>query len=199
MKGVFIAILGSIFALQAWSLEIGSKIENFRLVDHQGVSHELYSHSDKKAVVFLVQGNGCPIVRNAMPRFNELASTYQEKNIQFFSINSNLQDSRNSIHKEAIRYGYEIPILIDDTQMIGETLGLERTAEVFVLDPETWKVAYHGALDDRLTYENQKAKASNHYLKDAIESILHEKKIKIVKTDVVGCLINFPQRRDRYP
>ena len=187
------------FSAQTWSLEIGSRVENFRLLDHQGRSHELYYYDDKKAVVFLVQGNGCPIVRNAMPRFSELAKTYQEKGVQFFLINSNLQDHRNSIRDEAIQFGYDIPILIDETQTIGESLNLVRTAEVFILDPKTWKVLYHGALDDRLTYENQKAEASNHYLKDAIDSMLNEKNIKIAKTDAVGCLINFPVKRNLLP
>ena len=199
MKGTLTLVLASIFTFQAWSLEIGSKVENFRLLDHYGEEHELHNYEDKKAIVFFVQGNGCPIVRNAMPRYNELATSYKDKDIQFLSINSNLQDNRKSIHEEAIRFGYRTPILIDNTQIIGKSLGLVRTAEVFVLAPKTWEIVYHGALDDRLTYENQKAEASNHYLKDAIDSMLNEKNIKIAKTDAVGCLINFPIKRNLLP
>ena len=105
MKPTLSTIIGLMFAVQTWSLEIGSRVENFRLLDHQGGSHELYYYDDKKAVVFLVQGNGCPIVRNAMPRYSELAKTYQEQGVQFFLINSNLQDNRNSIHVEPIQFG----------------------------------------------------------------------------------------------
>ena len=197
MKPTLSTIIGLMFAVQTWTLEIGSRVENFRLLDHQGGSHELYYYDDKKAVVFLVQGNGCPIVRNAMPRYSELAKTYQEQGVQFFLINSNLQDNRNSIHDEAIQFGYELPILIDETQIIGESLNLVRTGEVFVLDPKTWKVIYHGALDDRLTYENQKAEASNHYLQNAIDSVLGQKQITVAQTDAVGCLINFPEKTNR--
>ena len=70
IKRTLTKIVGLMFAVQTWSLEIGSRVENFRLLDHQGGSHELYYYDDKKAVVFLVQGNGCPIVRNAIPRYS---------------------------------------------------------------------------------------------------------------------------------
>ena len=52
MKPTLSTIIGLMFAVQTWSLEIGSRVENFRLLDHQGGSHELYYYDDKKAVVF---------------------------------------------------------------------------------------------------------------------------------------------------
>ena len=197
MKKSIGVIFGLTIAFQAWSVEIGSRVENFRLSDHMGGSHELYYYDDKSAVVFLVQGNGCPIVRNAMPRYQELAENYSERGVQFFLLNSNLQDNRRTIHDEAIQFGYGLPILIDDTQIIGESLDLVRTGEVFVLEPKTWKVLYHGALDDRLTYENQKAAASNHFLRDAIENMLKGESVETAKTDALGCLINFPEKNKR--
>jgi len=106
-----------------------------------------------------MQGNGCPIVRNAMPRFQELKDMYADQGVQFFLLNSNLQDNRQTVSAEAEEFGYDIPVLIDDTQIIGESMDLVRTGEVFVLDPKTWSVTYTGAVDDRLTYEKQKAEA----------------------------------------
>ena len=152
--------VGVVMAAQAMGLAPHERVDNFRLYDHQGASHELYYYDDAKAVVFMVQGNGCPIVRNAMPRFKELKDQYADKGVQFLMLNSNLQDNRESVSREAKEFGYDIPILVDETQIIGESLNLIRTGEVFVLDPKTWTVAYHGALDDRLTYENQKQVAT---------------------------------------
>jgi thiol-disulfide isomerase/thioredoxin/mono/diheme cytochrome c family protein len=189
---------GQLFlAPQAQSLSPQERVENFRLLEHRGASHELYYYSDMKAVVVMVQGNGCPIVRNAMPRFTELRDEYAEKGVQFFLLNSNLQDNRRTVSREAEEFGYDIPVLIDDTQIIGESLDLVRTGEVFVLDPQTWSVVYRGALDDRLTYENQKREASEHYLKDALDDMLGGRKVAVSSTDAVGCLINFPARQQR--
>lgn len=196
IRSVFL-ILGGVLAANAWGLAPQDHVENFRLIDHQGASHELYYYSDVNAVVVLVQGNGCPIVRNALPRFKELRDEYAAKNVQFLMLNSNLQDTRTSVSKEAAEYGYDIPILIDDTQIIGESLGLVRTGEVFVVDPKTWSVAYHGALDDRLVYENQKPEAKHHYLKDALDDMLAGRDVRVPAVDALGCLINFASQRTR--
>ena len=179
------------------ALQVSERVENFRLMDNQGASQELYYYSDAKAVVFMVQGNGCPIVRNAMPRFKELRDEYAGQGVQFLLLNANLQDNTVSISKEAEEFGYDIPILIDDSQIIGESLGLVRTGEIFVLDPKTWTVTYQGALDDRLTYEKQKGEAKEHYLKDAIDDMLTGKPVAVASTDPLGCLINFPEQTAR--
>ena len=181
----------------SFALTPSERVENFRLFDHQGASHELYYYNDKKAVVVMVQGNGCPIVRNAMPRFAELKAQYAAQGVQFFLLNSNLQDNRKTVSQEAEEFGYDIPVLIDDSQIIGESLDLVRTGEVFVLDPKTWSVTYHGAVDDRLTYENQKAEATEHYLKDAIDNMLAGEPVEVASTDALGCLINFPEKANR--
>ncbi len=143
------------------SMEPGDKVENFRLLDQKGGSHELFYYDDQKALIFLVQGNGCPIVRHAAARFQELKDIYKDQEVEFFMINSNLQDNRLTIREEAKEYNYDLRILVDDSQIIGESLKLSRTGEVFIINPKNWSVAYIGAIDDRLTYENQKEKRTD--------------------------------------
>ena len=194
---LLVTLMAVLAGTSSFALTPSERVENFRLFDHQGASHELYYYNDKKAVVVMVQGNGCPIVRNAMPRFAELKAQYAAQGVQFFLLNSNLQDNRKTVSQEAEEFGYDIPVLIDDSQIIGESLDLVRTGEVFVLDPKTWSVTYHGAVDDRLTYENQKAEATEHYLKDAIDNMLAGEPVEVASTDALGCLINFPEKANR--
>ena len=186
-----------LFSIGLSAIEPGDKVENFRLLDQKGGSHELFYYDNQKALVFLVQGNGCPIARHAAPRFQELRDFYSDQEVEFFMFNSNLQDDRLSIKEEAKEYGYDLRILIDETQIIGESLKLSRTGEVFVIDPKTWTVVYTGALDDSLTYENQKKEASEHYLKNSIDDILEGKAVQLPATDSLGCLINFPNKREK--
>ena len=183
-----------IVSLGLSAIEPGDRVENFRLLDQKGGSHELFYYDDKKALVFLVQGNGCPIARHAAPRFQELRDIYSTQGVEFFMLNSNLQDDRLSIREEAKEFSYDLSILVDESQIIGESLELSRTGEVFVVNPENWSVAYIGALDDRLTYENQKKEASEHFLKDAIEDLLAGKAVSTPRTESLGCLINFPNK-----
>lgn len=192
-----IAFLLSAAAPTVLALSPQDRVENFRLMDNRGDSHELYYYDDMKAVVVMVQGNGCPIVRNAMPRFKELRDMYADQGVQFFMLNSNLQDNRQTVSAEAAEFDYDIPVLLDGTQIIGESLDLVRMGEVFVLDPKTWSVTYHGAMDDRLTYEKQKQEAKEHYLKDAIDSMLAGEAVEVASTEPLGCLINFPEKQNR--
>ena len=193
----FITLLLILFSVGIYSIEANQKVENFRLNDQLGNSHELFYYSDHEALVFLVQGNGCPIARNASVRFHELERMYSENKVKFFMLNSNLQDTKASILEEAASYDYQMPILMDETQLIGEALEITRTGEVFVINPQTWQIAYTGALDDRLTYENQKQEASEHFLKDALDEITEGRAVTLPATDSLGCLINFPDQRNK--
>src|SRR5882672_7867201 len=125
-------------------------IDNFMLVDAQKLeAHELYRMADNKAIVLVSTGNGCPIARAMMPALKALRDKYAAQGVEVMLVDSNLQDSRDAIAAEAKEYGIDIPILMDSNQLVGEALGVTRTAEVFVINPKTWQVAYRGPLDDR--------------------------------------------------
>jgi peroxiredoxin len=179
---------------QAWALNPGDVVDNFRLLDQNGKSHELYYSSDMKAIVLMVHGNGCPIVRQALPALREIREQYQAQGIEFLLLNSNLQDKPEAVAAEAKEFNIDFPILLDGgAQLVGEALGVVRTSEVFVIDPKGWKLVYRGPMDDRLSYEKQRP-ASKHYLTDALDSVVAGQPVKVTKADGVGCLVNFPER-----
>jgi hypothetical protein len=192
-------LLSVLFTLSVWASEPDNaqQVENFMLLDHLGKAQELFYYRDAAAIVIMVQGNGCPIVRNALPDIKSVREQYQDKNIRFFMINSNLQDDRAAIVKEAEEYGIDFPILYDDAQLIGESLGLDRTAEVLLIDPESWRIIYRGPINDRLDYERQSAEAGTHYLADAIDLHLSGEPQIQTQRKTKGCLINFPERDQR--
>ena len=170
------------------------RIENFVLLDQHGDAHNLHYHRDKSAVVIMIQGNGCPIVRNALTDYKALRDTYADQGVHFMMLNANLQDQRSTILAEAEKFGIDMPILHDETQLIGESLNLVRTAEVLVIDPKNWQIVYRGPINDRQVYERQKAEASNHYAADAIANVLRNQPVTVANRDTMGCLINFAQR-----
>jgi peroxiredoxin len=184
-------------SLPALALTPGDRVDNFQLLDQNGESHELYYLSDMAAVVVMVHGNGCPIVRNALPTLKEIRIKYESQGVAFLLLNANLQDNRESIHAEAAEFLVDFPIMVDETQLIAESLGVVRTAEVFVIDPKTWKLAYRGPIDDRLAYGAQKPKASEHYLVDALDAIVAGEPVKVAQAESMGCLVNLPEQDRR--
>ena len=175
------------------------KVDDFTLLDHKGISHQLSYYDDAEAVVIMIHGNGCPIVRNALPDYEKLKKQFENKNIRFFLLNSNIQDTFNTIALEAEEWGVTIPILVDDDQLIGESLNLSRTAEILIIDPKQREIVYRGPLSDRIGYEVQKNKAANSYVSDALSAILVGKKIIQADYPTKGCLINFPYKMNAIP
>ncbi|MEM1231941.1 MAG: redoxin domain-containing protein, partial [Pseudomonadota bacterium] len=168
-------------------------VDNFVLLDHTGKAQELY-YGEHEAIVLMVHGNGCPIVRNAITDFKALRDEFEPKGVRFAMLNANLQDDRDTIAAEAAEWAIDVPILEDRTQLIGEALKLVRTGEVLIIDPARRELVYRGPLDDRLDYERQKKQASERYARDALRAVLADQPVAVAERDAVGCLINFPAR-----
>ncbi|THD58140.1 redoxin family protein [Phenylobacterium sp.] len=168
-------------------------VRDFTLIDAQGQPHELYKMTGDKAIVLVSTGVGCPIARAMTPVLKALRDKYAAKGVEVMMFDSNLQDGRDAIVAEAKEFGIDIPILMDKTQAVGEALGVTRTAEVFVVDPKTWKVAYHGPLDDRSDYGIAKA-ATKEFADVAISAVLAGQPAPAATQASKGCLIDFPTR-----
>lgn len=184
-------------AASAAVLVPGGHVADFNLTDLTGATHELYALSSKKAVVIMTMSNGCPIVRLAIPAMREIRDRYQSKNVEFLLLNPTLQDTPDAVMKEAAEFGFGMTILMDRKQTVGESWGVNRTAEVFVIDPKTWTLVYHGPIDDRLNYETQRP-VHHAYLTEALDAVLDNKPVAVSSVVAPGCLINFPDRKHRY-
>ncbi|MFT5542243.1 MAG: hypothetical protein ACI97K_000483 [Glaciecola sp.] len=172
---------------------VSERVDNFRLLDQDHSAHELYYHKNAKAVVLLVTMNGCPIVRNLLPDLRDIRAKFGDE-VEFLLINSSLQDTHKSIRQEVAEFGIDFPILVDDAQLIGETLELDRSGEVLVIDTSNWRVAYRGPINDRVGYEIQRNAAQAHYLTDALAAVVAGQPVEESKREVFGCIINFPER-----
>ncbi len=200
MKRIF-TLLGVLLigcgAVSAAALTPGAQVADFTLEDLNGASHRLYALSSKKAIVIMTQSNGCPIVRLAVPALRDIRDRYQPQDVEFLLLNPTLQDSRDTVLRESREFDFRMTVLLDRQQKIGEAWGVNRTAEVFVIDPKTWTLKFHGPIDDRLNYESQRP-VHHQYLADALDALLANKPIAVASVASPGCLINFPNRKHLY-
>jgi len=181
-------------AASATAAASAQRVDNFMLVDAQKMeAHELYRLADAKAVVLVSTGVGCPIARAMTPALKALRDKFAAQGVEVMMVDSNLQDSRDSIAAEAKEFGIDIPILMDSNQLVGEALGVTRTAEVFIINPKTWTVAYHGPLDDRSDYGVQRA-SSHDFAADALTAVLAGRPAPAATQASKGCLVDFPER-----
>ena len=179
-----LSLLALLVSVSSWALSPQDRVDNFRLMDQLGASHELYYFSDAKAVVLMSQTNDCALVTKSLPTVKALRDEYAAQGVQFFMINSSLEDDRASI--AAAAEGLDIPVLMDSTQIIGESLGITRSGEVFVVSTDDWTVAYKGALG-----KNGK------HLQAALTSVIAGEPVKVASTKTKGCAIDFPEQTAR--
>ena len=167
-------------------------MKDFELVDHMGVTHKLSEYEDRDFIVMYIHGSGCPIARLSVPTFLKVKEDYAPKNIEFLMLNSFIQDDIPRIKKEAEEFKITFPILKDTDQSVARSLGVERTAEVFIVDPRTREVHFRGPIDDMLGYETQRVSANHTYLRDALDTVLAGGKVNMENIpDAKGCLVGF--------
>jgi hypothetical protein len=123
-----------------------TRVANFLLADQNLEAHELYRLADAPAVVIVTQQNGDAVIQKLAPQLNKISADYGKQGVEFMMMNSSLKDGMDAIQAEATKVGYKIPVMMDSNQIIGESLGVSRSAEAIVINPKTWQIVYRGAV-----------------------------------------------------
>lgn len=161
------------------------QVDNFRLVTATGHSQDLYRYGAAKAVVLVMHAVGSPEIQRIAPALEALNTTYGPKGVPVMLLNSSGKDSREAVVAEAKALGLTMPVMMDDNLLVGDQLGATRVSEVFVIDPRSWKVAYHGPLNDG---------AKGALAAEAVDALIAGKPVAVSSAPATGALINFPDR-----
>jgi peroxiredoxin len=172
---------------------LGRRVPNFVLGDPAGKQVGLADFHDKSFLVIAFISCQCPISNQYLPILNELQERFAERGVQFLAINSQAGDSPEQIAAHADEYKLAFPVLCDPRQSAADILGVQRTSEVYLLDPQRF-IRYHGRIDDRFNYSTRREEPSRHDLVLAIDDALAGREIAVKTTDVAGCLISRPRR-----
>ena len=168
---------------------VGQRAGNFTLATPEGKPFSLYDFKGKSAVVLAFLGTDCPVGNLYAPRLEELSKAFEDKGAAFVGLYSNAHDSLEQIGAHAKEFGITFPVVKDEANVIADTLLVERTCEVIVLDGLGF-IRYRGAIDDQYGVGTRKDAATHHYLKDAIEEVVTSGRIDVKGTPVAGCLID---------
>ena len=179
-------------------VKVATRADNFQLTDHTRLAHELHYFKYAPAIVIMSQSNGSKMSREAAVELEKTAAAYRSKGVLFYLMNSNLGQTREQAAAEAQRLKISMPILMDELQLVGESLGVQKDGEIFVINPQkNFEIAYHGPLDDRFAKASPNAKAAvkEAYVARALDSVLAGQPVTKARVESRGgSTIAFPER-----
>ena len=152
-RSIMIAsVAACLTASQAFALDVGDRVDNFKLLDHNGRAHELHYLSDAKAVALMSHTVGCSELADDVARFETLAAKYAgqgsaDGSVEFLMVNADGLSDRSLVQANA-------PVLIDEAQVVGESLGFTAAGQVLIVDPASWRVVYRGGMDAATALED---------------------------------------------
>ena len=189
--GLLLALLSSAGG-GAHADEFLRTIKHFSLADQMHIYHTLSEYEDRDFLVLYIQGSGCPIARNSVPAFQALWEQYRARNAAFVMLNVFVQDDMHRIQKEVEMNDIRLPVLKDEDQTVAWSLGVERTAEVFIIEPRTREVLFRGPISDQFSYEVRHLEAREEYLADALETLYAGGVVDMSEVpETSGCLVGY--------
>ncbi len=138
-----VLIVAGLLSLPAAGLGVGDRMENFKLLDHSGQAQELYYRSDARAVVLMAHTADCDAFAADRSRFEALAVAYAGDGVEFLMVNSDGLADRRVVSDDSA----QVPILIDEARVVGESLDFSHAGEALLIDPEGWHLVHRGGAD----------------------------------------------------
>jgi peroxiredoxin len=174
------------------SLRLGDSLPRF--TNLKGVDGKRYSSDEMTDPVLVVvfSCNHCPYVQAYEERMKAFQRDYASRGVRLVAINSNEiqnypEDSYEGMVERSQKQGFNFLYLRDEDQSVAEAFGATHTPQFFIFD-KTRKLRYSGKMDDNWKEPHL---AKEFYLRDAIESLLAGKEIKIPETYSIGCTIKW--------
>ncbi|MBI2925861.1 MAG: redoxin domain-containing protein [Verrucomicrobia bacterium] len=161
-------------------------VGNFRLLDHEGTSRELYYYSDTRAVVLVFTGNDRAIPENSLATLGALRDRFAPQGAEFWLVNASPPSPLNAAPAQANPAPVNLPVLQDEAQLVARELSIGNVGEVIAIDPADWTSFYRGALDDRLDPSEPESAARQHYLADALANFLAGRAVALSRTPPSG-------------
>ena len=121
---------------------------DFSLLDQEGYFHNMSWYDDHAAVALLVQANDGAGMAGQVADFAGLRTRYEGAGIEFMMINPMGRRNRGEVAAALQHYGVEMPVLMDDAQVVSEALGIRRTGEVLLFNPSSFRVEFRGSMEE---------------------------------------------------
>lgn len=123
------------------------RVGDFSLLDQSGYFHNMSWYDNNASIALLVQANDSADTAAAVTAFAALKAKYENDGIEFMMINPMGRNNRDAVAAKLVEYGVDIPVLMDDSRVVSEAMGIDKTGEVFLFNPKSFMVDFRGPVD----------------------------------------------------
>ncbi|MFB6142633.1 MAG: thioredoxin family protein [Halorientalis sp.] len=157
------------------ALERGERAPDFELPAAAGGTVSLDDFADAEALLVVFTCNHCPYAKAKIEELNHIAETYEDVAVVGINPNDAEEYPEDSLERmEAlvadgtVRYD---AYLRDENQSVARAYGAVCTPDPFLFerDGESFRLVYHGRIDDALDPE---AEPTDHEMRDVIDRVL---------------------------
>jgi AhpC/TSA family len=150
MRSALLGSISAVLASQAYASNpaVGSAagaksgptvVGDFGLIDHQGNQQQMTRLGNNKAVVIISQANSCQENINQLPKYKLMRTLWEKKGVKFLMLNASKDDNLEAVRRAASVYDIDFPIMIDESQLVAESLNISKAGEVLVLNPQSMR------------------------------------------------------------
>ena len=175
-----------------YTLDIGQKVIDFRLLATNGKTYSLSDLDTEKYLVVFFTCNHCPYVIGSDEITRSTVEKYSSKGVKFIAINSNSkntypEDSFEGMVERMEKNKFPWIYLYDEDQELASKYGALKTPHFFVFN-EKRELAYTGRGVDS---PRDSSRISVNDLDRVLNELTSEKDISIKKTNPIGCNIKW--------
>lgn len=194
-KLILITLLLTHFSLNAQQkgYQLGSKIEDFQLVNVSGKKTSLADYSGVKGFIIAFTCNTCPVAQAYEGRLIDLDKKYKSQGYPVIAINPNDPAVQNGealedMKKRSESSGYTFPYLYDPGNLVAKAFYPTKTPHIFIVhhDKGDLVVKYIGAIDD-----SQDGTPEHKYVENALADLMQGKNPSVPATKAVGCAVKW--------
>jgi peroxiredoxin len=159
-------------------LQVGDAAPSFELPGTDGETHSLDEYADHDALLVVFTCNHCPYAKAKHPALNAIAADYDE--VAVVGINPNdaeqypddsFERMREEVESGTVAYD---AYLYDESQSVATAYGAVCTPDPYLFgnDGGTFRLAYHGRLDDAMNPDADPSGEPGFEMREAIDSVL---------------------------
>ena len=169
--------------------KIGGPVGGISFRDVSGRSYSSSEIRGRSALVLVFLSTQCPVSKSYVSRLQALEKEYAGRGVLIVGVNSNYEESRSAVLRQARERGFSFPMVKDASAELARRLGATVTPEAILID-RSGVLRYRGRIDDQRIATDVKRRD----LRNALDAVLAGRPVPIAETTPFGCTIQAAPR-----